>query len=227
MDDRHAPGFELELTAAMEINDSPPPSEVALRLWWSVLEPYPWEVVSAALSEHCRQCKFRPRPADILERMEACDGRPTSDEAWSLALQAQDEAATVVWTREINEAWGSAMPVLAARDQVGARHAFVSAYKRLCAEARHTLSPVQWLPSLGTDRTARAGALSHAVAQGRLPVHQVRSLLPPQERTEMTAVAGLLTGNVTALPDLQTREARRYLAAVKGALVTAARRKQA
>jgi hypothetical protein len=227
MDNKHAAEFELELTAAMEIYGAAAPSEATLRMWWAILRPYPIELVSAALSDHCRYNKFCPRPADIIERLESCDGRPSADEAWSLALQAQDEAATLVWSDEIAQSWGIARPILDIGDEVGARHAFVSAYERLCAEARRKLTRAKWVISIGTDKTARADVLTRAVEQGRLSVDQIRPLLPSQERTEMTAVAGLLTGNVSVLPDLQTREARRFLATIREVLIESERREAA
>lgn len=219
----HECDFEIMLLDLAELYNHPQPSKSACGLWWLALEPYPWELVCRALTEHTRSCKWFPRPADVIGILEALDGRPTADEAWALAITATDEAATVVWCREIAQAWGIAQPVLDTGDQIGARRTFIDAYNRLLADARRTLTPASWEVSLGLDASARRIAIEAASRAGRLPPAQARRLLGPipvdsQEADECAAVAGLLAGNVTALPDLATRNARRFLAAIKAGL---------
>ena len=156
----HAADFEAVLTGILSIYNRERPTPAAARAWWAALEPFEWRHVCAALNEHAARSKFPPTPADIVERLESCDGRPTAAEAWALALAADDEAETVVWTPEIAEARSAAKPALDIGDKVGARQAFVEAYERRVAEARRELRPAYLAgiarPRSGTPPT-RAG----------------------------------------------------------------------
>lgn len=215
--DAHA--FEVELLALLELYGKPAPTDAALALWWRTLEPFPWPVVSQAFSAHAAECQFDPKPADLVGRIRALDGRPAPEEAWSLAIEAMDEAATVIWTSEMAEAWGVAQPILETGDKVGARQAFVASYTRLVADARRALVPAAWRASLGQDPERRTTALTRAVEQGRLPRQQAIAFLPPpRPGAEMATVAGLLAGNVHPLPDAQTRQASRFMAVVRAAI---------
>ncbi|MCF7989013.1 MAG: hypothetical protein K9M02_01075 [Thiohalocapsa sp.] len=224
MTDDSAALFEEALAAALAVYGQPYPGETVLRLWWATLAPYPWAQVRDALQGHVARCKFAPRPADLVERIEAGDGRPAPDEAWSLALRASDEALTVVWTAEIAESWGIARSVLDAGDEVGARKTFLAAYARLTATARANLVPVAWSASLGTDPTLRADALRRAQVQGQLPAARVRALLPASEAGtgrggSALPIAALLTGTAASTPDARDcSQATRFVAAVREGL---------
>ena len=78
----------------------------------------------------------------VLERID--DGRPGADEAWAIALEALDEACSVVWCGEIQQAFAIARPVLVAGDKIGARMAFRNAYDRLVRDARVQRKPERW-----------------------------------------------------------------------------------
>ena len=237
MTDDDAPAFDLRLREVMEVYGRAAPSETALCGWWRALGDFDWSVVEGALVEHVAQCKFAPTPADIVERLVARDGRPGPEAAWSLALQAHDEQATVVWTQEIAEAFGVAKPVLDAGDEVGARKAFQEAYRHALAAARREMRPAEWRASLGQDPRRRADALSEAQRLGRLPADAVARLLPAEAQRGAQAltgpvdVAGLLGGKVTPFPAGSARDQRRLLAAVRegirqGAAAKAAERER-
>jgi len=116
--------------------------------------------------------RFPPTPADLIAQIEnglADDGRPGPEEAWSIALQCQDEAATIVWTAEIAEAWGVARVVMQVGDKVGAHMAFKEKYLQLVESARQSGSGATWTVSLGHDAKERERAIAHAQALGRLP----------------------------------------------------------
>ncbi len=68
--------------------------------------------------------------------LERASGRPSADEAWALALETFDEAATVCLTDEILLAAVAASPVWESGDRVGARMAFKAAYERVLNERR-------------------------------------------------------------------------------------------
>ncbi len=116
--------------------------------------------------------KFPPLPADIIAQIEARsveDGRPGPEEAWAIARQASDENVTIVWTEEIAQAWGIALPVLNSGDDVGARMAFKEAYARILTEARRAARPTAWAATLGHDPAQREVAIAKAEAAGLLP----------------------------------------------------------
>lgn len=85
-------------------------------------------------------------------------------------------AASVVWTQEMAEAYGVALPLL--DEPVQARMAFLEAYRDRVRAARDSGAPVRWVPSLGTDPHGREAALVAAVGAGRLSVSHATALLP-------------------------------------------------
>lgn len=155
-----------------------PPFE-SIDLWLTILEPYSVEQVRMALSQHMRESKFPPVPADVVTRLpRESDSRPDANEAWAIALRSRDERDTVVWTQECAEAFAIALSVLDGGDEVGARMAFKAAYERLCEASRAAHKPAQWLKSLGHDPALREAALVDALRAGRLLLDDVKSVVP-------------------------------------------------
>lgn len=156
-------------------------------LFFQAVSRYPMHLVEKAIQAHlidpdAGKFKTMIQPAHIVAQIEgaaAQDGRPEADEAWSIAMQADDEAVTVVWTDEIAAALTVARPVLARGDEVGARMAFKAAYGRMVSKARAEFRPVRWVASLGHDLAQREVVLQHAVDLGQLPAPHVAGLLPP------------------------------------------------
>ncbi|MNQ87555.1 hypothetical protein D3C85_1027830 [compost metagenome] len=138
--------------------------------------------------------------ADILQRVQAADGRPGKDEAWSIALMAGDEVETVVMTAEVQQAMSAAAPILKLGDRVGARMAFMSAYERLVTVARAVAVPVTWSVSLGFDPTRRVTAIESAVRMQLITQEAGTQYLADLRIAPITedgqAIAGLLTGSV-------------------------------
>ncbi|MBK1688896.1 hypothetical protein [Rubrivivax gelatinosus] len=150
------------------------PDADACGLWFKVLEPYPMPAVVAGFNAHVRSPetgRTLPIPGDIVAKIEGivarADSRPSPEEAWAIALQARDEALTVIWTDEIAQAWDAARRVLELGDEVGARMAFREVYGRLLEAARAERSPARWQASIGTDKALAADALRRAAASGR------------------------------------------------------------
>ncbi|MDT4841920.1 hypothetical protein FQZ97_757980 [compost metagenome] len=188
------------------------------------LKGYEEPAIAAALQACRRELTGKLTIAAILQRVQEVDGRPGRDEAWSIALQAGDESDTVVLTGEILAALQVARPLLAARDKVGARMAFISAYDRLVADARRESKPAKWEVSIGFDPQLRARAIEQARDLKRLPAPEADRLLLQYTQEIPTgngqAIAGLLTGAVGA-PDPATRE---KLQAIRKDLVELRRR---
>lgn len=157
-------------------------SASALKIWWQVLKPYTLEQVWQALSHHVTASVYAPKPADVVSYIQQGDGRPDPEEAWSIALEAADENATVVWTDEIAEAKSAADTALANRDRVGARMAFLETYRSLINKARERHEPPRWWLSPGQDPERRAEAVREAYEKERITQEKAEKLLP--ERVE-------------------------------------------
>jgi hypothetical protein len=161
------------------------PNATNTALWFRVLAGHDLDTVRAGLDAHVRdpqRGRFVPTPADVIAQFAAlaeADGRPGPEEAWALSLAARDEDETVVWTREMADAWFVARPVLALGDEIGARMAFREAYCRLVAEARQRREAPAWAPALGHDASRRVAAISAAVRSGRLDQSELLALAPP------------------------------------------------
>src|SRR5260363_350137 len=111
--------FAVLLDAAYALYGKALPAE-AKAAYFESLKDWPMETVRAALNAHVRDAQrgqFAPKPADLIAQWEgytAHDGRPEADEAWAIALEAQDAAAAPVWgaTAAIRgaRAWRSRAP---------------------------------------------------------------------------------------------------------------------
>lgn len=158
----------------------------------------------------CRRSGGRLTVDAILKNLHAADGHPEPNEAWAIALQSFDEAETVLMTAEIQQAAAAAAPIIEARDKVGARMAFISAYQRLVDASRAAASPVAWSVSLGHNPERRALAVEEAQRLGRLPAPEAKRLLADLRVTPITgdgqAIAGLITGKVSVpSPEMRGR----------------------
>jgi hypothetical protein len=160
-------------------------SPTAKAMFFRALTAYDLATVRAALDAHVKdpqRGRFMPLPADLIAQIQGTavdDGRPGAEEAWALALGARDEAATIVWTPEVAQAWDIARAVFEVGDEVGARMAFREAYTRLVDEARRERKRCEWTASLGFDAAARRDAIEQAVQLGRLPQEDLLALPAP------------------------------------------------
>lgn len=164
--------------------------------------------IAEALRACRHECKGKLTLSEILQRLRAADGRPDPNEAWAIALQSFDEVQTVLLTPEIQQAAAAASPVMAAKDKIGARMAFIAAYERLVAEARRTAQPVRWSLSLGYSQELRAIAIQDGVRLGRITQEGASAFIAQHSIPAITqdgqAIAGLLTGTGPApSPDLR------------------------
>lgn len=160
-------------------------SKPVIRLYWNAIGSFDISVIRQALSQWITdpdQGRFAPKPADIIRNIQNIMGRPSwlsANEAWAIALPAQDEVNTVVWTAEIAQAWSIAEPIFADGDRVGARMAFIAAYDRLVSAAQAAGSLPVWAVSEGWNKRTVKGAVEHAVSAGLLPAPEVKKYLAP------------------------------------------------
>jgi hypothetical protein len=174
------------------------------------LSVYPLAVLRRALARVRSEHTGKLTPKAILERGEILAGRLSPKEAWAVALSAQDEAATVVWNNEIQEAWGQARQMAEARDKVGARMAFIAAYERITATAREQRRLPEAVVSIGWDGEQRAIALDRAVAAGLLGTDQAAQYshalaLPAPVFNPLALLEGKVAVHSEAPPELRQR----------------------
>lgn len=159
-------------------------SKPVIRIYWNALKQFDIAMIRQAFSRWMtdpEQGRFSPKPADIIGIIQKRAGGPvwiSADEAWSLALPAQNEANTVVWTEEIARAWSAASVVMEEGDSVGARRAFILTYERLVNTARESGKQPVWSVSEGWDPQCRTQAVERAVNSGLLPAPQASKYLP-------------------------------------------------
>ena len=176
----------------------------------SDLAAYDADTIANALRACRLELRGRLVPAEIISRVVKADGRPTSDEAWPLALRALDEADTVMLTPEIRQALADARPVLMTGDKIGGRKTFQAAYDRYLEDARRTERPVEWELSIGFDPQLRIREIEDARRKGLLSLEDANKHLKVLAHAPLTtdgqAIAGLLTGKpVEPSPDVRTR----------------------
>jgi hypothetical protein len=180
-------------------------SNTAARMIVEDLEKYSFLDCAEALRKCRAEVRGRLTLSDVVNRINAYDGRPNKDEAWNIALQSSDERETVVLTPEISIALKGAKAILDHGDKVAARMAFTSTYERLLITARAQGEPVKWSVSFGWDGDLRAQALETAV--------QLQRLLPSQA-AEMLQVAAPITADGRAIAELLIGPSTRGLLAL-------------
>ena len=148
----------------------------SVSIWTAVMGKYDFEDVRDALAMHIANSPHAPKPSDLINFINAKDGRPGADEAW--AMVPHNESVSAVLSQEMLTAMGSSNPLLDEGDAVAARMAFKSAYTRLVNEARAISRPAEWFPSLGDDKFGRQEVIKEAVRLGRLSINHATKLLP-------------------------------------------------
>jgi hypothetical protein len=119
-------------------------SPEAARVFVDDLAGFDERAIAAALRRCRREVRGALTVQDVVSRID--DGRPGPEEAW--AMLPKDEATSCVWTDEMREAFGAALPLLEQGDKV--------AGVRVC-QARQ---PQSKTPSLGFDPRGREGVLT-------------------------------------------------------------------
>ena len=194
--------FGVLLTGYLQEIYEKPISPALLSVWYGALSGYPLDEIEAAFARyvaHPDDCRFAPKPGDIVKHLGAAvaanDGRPCSDEAWGTLLRfARDEAETGVLSEEMREAWLACGPILDEGDEVGARRCFIAVYESHVQAARERHEPARWTVTLGTDKALRQLRVDQAVKRGLIGSDHARALLPGPSSASLAEVAGLLEG---------------------------------
>lgn len=192
MNDHTKPQFVAALKATLGTYGREVTSQT-VGIWWAILAKHELGDVQAAMIAHQSDPdagRFAPTPAHIIAKLQGNDGFPSADEAWAVALESMDEAATLAVSREIMAAKSIAETVMDWGDKYGARKAFVSAYEREVAQSRDQGRGHKWVLSQGHDASRREEGIDQAISQGRLLAPADREALrigvnaPLQQRIE-------------------------------------------
>ena len=177
-------------------------STTQIAMWFRLLAAFSLEQVQSAFDAHARDVsrgRFMPVPADLLSRLEHADGRPSPEEAWSTAIQAMDEAVTVVWTTETAQAWADVgFGLMEVGDKFNASRGFIAKYQELCEIARKGGFPARWVVSQGHDKDLRHSALESAYRAGRISRETCVQMLPRHNQDAGPIVAAI-AGNVAKM----------------------------
>lgn len=159
------------------------------------LDNYSSAQVMAALTRCRKELRTFPTVADVVSRID--DGRPGVEEAW--AMIPHDESSSVVWTEEMQHAYGIARQLIE-DDPIAARMAFKEAYLEVVGRNRSQGTPARWSPSLGHDRHGREAVLLEAVQKGRLPLAHAQELLPDLGQKKSSALGFDIKGLLSEMP---------------------------
>lgn len=164
-------------------------SEDAAQMLLEDLEGFAPETLVDALRSCRKELSRFPTVHEIISRVEAKDGRPGSEEAWSMIPKSED--GSVVWTDEMSGAYGVAAALLKTGDDVGARMAFKEKYAALVRESRDANEPIRWTMSPGYDPASRETAIREALRLGRLDsTHAIARELIESKKVETLYLAG-------------------------------------
>lgn len=184
--------IQKALAITVEICGGTAFSPAAAAVISNTLAEHEEEAVLRALKRCMGEVKGRLSLADILQRIEANDGRPSADVAWSI-VEPHSEDRTIVATTEAMQA---AHEVAHLEDRVAARMAFRDRYTELVASSRSRQAPVTWTVSLGHDPAGRARSLREAVDLGRIEPTQASKLIgDPTYGSEPSRISRLLAGH--------------------------------
>lgn len=191
-------------------------------MYFRALADYPLPEVQAALDAHAKcpeRGRFFPLPADLLAKLDraaADDGRPSPEEAWSTAIQAQDEAVTVVWTTETAQAWAEVgQALMEAGDRFNASRGFISCYQELVRVARKGHFQARWVVSQGHDKDLRHSALESAYRAGRISREICVQMLPRHQ--DAGPIVAAIAGKVVPLLGVRRADSPDRAAEIKRA----------
>ena len=165
-------------------------STMQLKMYFDVLAHYPIGAVQAAVKAHLSDSergRFMPLPADLIGHLEKMrfDGRPSAEEAWSVAVQSIDDRLTVVWTEETSQAWfAAASELMAIGDKFNASRGFIAKYNDLVSLARLQGKQVVWVVSAGDDKDLRDRVIREAYQAKKITKAQAAVMLPYHQATD-------------------------------------------
>lgn len=177
-------------------------SDAAAEVFVMDLAGYPEDQVIRALTRCRKEVKGLLTLHDVITRLD--DGRPGPEQAW--AMLPHDEQTSTVWSDEMAQAWGVALPLLDEGDKVAARMAFKETYTKLVSEARDQKRGPKWTVSFGRDRNGRQAALAEAVRHNRLSLDHAVQLLPMEAAEGLLIALGARNHPLLAAPSTEGKQ---------------------
>lgn len=171
-------------------------SPAAAAVFANDLDGFAEHSVLSALTRCRKEVRGMLTVQDVISRID--DGRPGVEQAW--AMLPHDENTSVVWSDEMCQAWGVALPLLNEGDKIGARMAFKEAYAKHVADARDKKIPPKWTVSFGVDKNGRQAALIEAVRHNRLQLEHAVQLLPVDAAEGLLLSLGVKNHPLLAVP---------------------------
>lgn len=173
-------------------------TEDAAKLMIFDLEVYEEVKVLKALNLCRSELPRFPTIADIIARID--DGRPGSEEAWSLLPKREEDSC--VWTEEMREVFEDVRSLIQ-EDLVAARMAFKEIYPKVLSRARSEGKKVKWSVTLGQDSSGHEKVLIAAIEKNRISFEEANRLKPELFYTERALTLGeRKNGNVTHIHNI-------------------------
>ncbi len=175
----------------------------AAALFAQDLDGFDERAVLSALTRCRKELDGKPfNVSAVISRID--DGRPGVEQAW--AMLPHDEDSSTVWSEEMAQAWGIALPLLNDGDRIGARMAFKEAYTKQVADARDRKESPKWTVSFGRDAGGRQTALVEAVRHNRLSLDHAVKLLPGEAAEGMLLSLGVTNHPLLAAPSVDGKK---------------------
>lgn len=179
-----------------------PLSEAAAKIMASDLAGHDFESLRKACAKCRRELKHRLTLSDILERLQANDGRYTAEEAW--AKLPKDESFGALITNEMEQAAEGVWGLLEMKDKFSAARAFKEAYERIVKNNRELGVTPQWRVSMGALGD-NAQAIAEGLKRGVLSIEHLLRIMPPDDVNFGIQLSGIQT----ALPPPPTEKSKK------------------
>lgn len=197
----------LELLSGTSEACGYPLSDAAAKIMASDLQDQDFNALVKACARCRRELKHRLTLADILERLQAADGRLTDDEAWA-RFPKRDEHTRLI-TDEMERAAEDLFDMINSEnptDQANAAKTFKERHKKIVANAReHGIKPI-WRVSEGTD--SPRDAIAQGLALGVLSVDYCRVAFSTKLEEVDAALVMANMGHLRLMPPTETPEQR-------------------
>jgi len=148
------------------------------------------------LLESLRKCRSTlnhfPTISEIKDRIPG--QHPGPNEAWAKMPIHEDDS--VVWTKQMKEAFFIALPLIENRDLVAARVTFLEKYKKLLSEAMDKNELPEWELSLGFDKSKRAPAVKEALKLKLIDESKASELLPYEQHDEINNILPFIGNDI-------------------------------
>lgn len=197
----------LELLSGTSEACGYPLSDAAAKIMAADLQDQDFNALVKACARCRRELKHRLTLADILERLQATDGRLTADEAWARFPKREEHTRLI--TDEMERAAEDLYAMINSEnptDQANASKTFKERYTTIVANAReHSVKPI-WRVSEGVD--SPRDAIAKGLKLGVLSVDYCRLAFSTKMEEVDAALVMADMGHLRLMPPTETPEQR-------------------